>query len=287
MHQPYLVKRAVLTIERYWLGYKSRKEFRNKQSIKKAMIEEYLAKKRKKENSLRKAPIAEIIPLPQKRTLDLAFSPRIPRNTFMKEIISSHSHKKKLFSEVSSYRLEGEMSMKAVLPPPESALQKKIMIAARTNNFGMLEVGTEKIYPSDVNTVDILANTPLHYAAKLGNKNLCQFLVEKGAYLDQIGQDGNQPLHLAYLSGSVPVNLAYKTVLFLLSRNAPSLVRNNYGDLPENLAAPSVRKAVDQATHQAKAVSLTSVTTRANETSNLTLGLGTRRGKEELSSNLH
>lgn len=201
-----MIKTAVLTIERYWLGYKYRKEFRNKQMVKKAEIEELLAKKRRRENAFRRYQVPEIIPIPTKKPfMDLIGSPGIGRNSAGREDQFLNNKKKKMFSEVSIVRGDRTKARREDLPAPSTPLQKKVMLAARTCNLELLETGTKKFYPEDVNTADCVGNTPLHYAAKVGNKGLCQFLIEKGAIVDLAGQEGNTPLHLAYLSGNTEV----------------------------------------------------------------------------------
>ena len=145
------------------------------------------------------------ISLPKWNLLMPGNMPSISRHAIVKQLSSSP-----VFSLKSDVRDLIEIVPDSRLVAPQmieckSKIQKRVMQAARNNNHSMLEIGTAKLYPSDVNTIDMLGNTPLHYAAKHGNRLLCAFLLEKGAFVNVQGQELNTPLHNAYLSGSAPV----------------------------------------------------------------------------------
>ncbi len=58
---------------------------------------------------------------------------------------------------------------------------------------------------SDVNVKDDQENTPLYYAAKNGNKEVCEFLVNTGARVNERCSNGDTPLHMGFLSNEVMV----------------------------------------------------------------------------------
>lgn len=200
---PRILKQAVLTIERYWQGYSCRKSFRAMLAIRKMMNEELVAKLLSK-NRKPKFNIKGVSQLDLDE-LHKSNSPAIIRNS------RKDTHSSNRFaplntdgSELGNFVLHN-LQKTVEFVKCKSKVQKRVMLASRNNNHSMLEIGTVKLYPSDVNTVDLLNNSPLHYAAKNGNKGMCIFLLEKGAVVGPIGQEGNTPLHLAYLSGSAEV----------------------------------------------------------------------------------
>ena len=56
-------------------------------------------------------------------------------------------------------------------------------------------------HKANINARDIMANTPLHWAAKAGNKNLIDKLLSGGADINAKNISGHTPLDMA--SGSV------------------------------------------------------------------------------------
>ena len=219
---PKIVKMAVLTIERYWKGYQCRKDFQNKMRIKQKLKEEELAEKLKIELELRaqlgikkrrgtnneesyrnnldepRSPIAEVL---WKNAKKVAIAAQVPKALDFGPT----------YGAFSSYSGGLEANTSPTPPPQQhlpqatSRVQKIIMRASKNNNLSELEVLTYKLFPGDVNIIDVVGNTPLFYAAKYGNKNLCQFLLEKGAKVNTICQEGNTAMHMAFLAGSKEV----------------------------------------------------------------------------------
>ena len=215
---PRVVKMAVLTIERYWKGYKCRKEYRFKMKIKHKLREEELADKLQKELIDRelKAKNRHVDDSEHNNynRLSEITSPKIMRqNINLKRLQSSvqsfvPSNFGPTFQEYVSERNTFDSALSPCpqphppLPQVSTKVQKIIMRACRNNNLLELELLIVKIYPNDVNAVDLVHCTPLFYAAKYGNKSLCQYLFEKGAKVNIICQEGNTALHMAFLSGS-------------------------------------------------------------------------------------
>ncbi len=70
----------------------------------------------------------------------------------------------------------------------------------------MILVSGFNYFSSDINAKDDLNNTPLYYAAKNGNKEICEFLLKHGALVNTPCSDGNTPLHAAFSSGQCMVS---------------------------------------------------------------------------------
>lgn len=166
-----------------------------------------MAKKRKKEATLNRPHLADMGLFSHKNSLNDAVDSSIKARNIMSHEITPQNKYKKLFSQNTIVSLQPEKARKMKLPAPKTPAQKKVMLAVRNRNFALLEASTFNLNPDDVNTSDCLGNTPLHHAAKAGHFGMCNVLMEKGAVIDLAGQDGNTPLHLAYLSGSVDVNM--------------------------------------------------------------------------------
>lgn len=88
--------------------------------------------------------------------------------------------------------------------------QRKLFNASKSNNFHMIQISGFNYYPNDVNTKDDHGNTPLYYAARHGNKEICEFLVRHGADVNERCTDGNTPLHMAFASGQIMVGFLLK-----------------------------------------------------------------------------
>jgi len=52
-------------------------------------------------------------------------------------------------------------------------------------------------------------NTPLYYAALNRNKEICEFLTQHGARVNEPCKDGNTPLHMAFSSNQVMVTNSF------------------------------------------------------------------------------
>lgn len=57
----------------------------------------------------------------------------------------------------------------------------------------------------NVNERGVMANTPLHRAARHGHKDVAELLIEKGADVNARNDNGETPLHLAARHGSIEV----------------------------------------------------------------------------------
>lgn len=83
--------------------------------------------------------------------------------------------------------------------------QRKLFIAAKSNNFNMILTSGFNYFESDTNIKDDKGNSPLYYAAKNGDKQMCDFLVRHQAFVNEPCSEGNTPLHMAFASGQVMV----------------------------------------------------------------------------------
>lgn len=92
--------------------------------------------------------------------------------------------------------------------PPKGLLlkQRKLFSAAKTGNYNIIKTSGFNYYEADVNIADDKGNTPLFYAARNGNKEICEFLVRHKANVNESCAGGNTPLHLAFASNQVMVN---------------------------------------------------------------------------------
>ena len=94
--------------------------------------------------------------------------------------------------------------------------QRKLFIAAKTNNFNLILSSGFNYYEGDVNTKDEQGNSPLYYAAKSGSKEVCDFLVRHKAYVNDPCSNGNTPMHMAFFSGQIMVILFQVVKLSLI-----------------------------------------------------------------------
>lgn len=91
--------------------------------------------------------------------------------------------------------------------PPKGLLlkQRKLFIAAKSSNMGVITASGFHYFETDVNAKDNLDNTPLFYAAKNGNKEICEFLLSYGARVNEPCSEGSTPLHMAFSSNDIMV----------------------------------------------------------------------------------
>lgn len=96
--------------------------------------------------------------------------------------------------------------------PPKGLLlkQRKLFTAAKTNNFKQIQSSGYNYYEADVNSKDDQGNTPLFYAARHGNKDICEFLVTHKARVNEPCTNGDTPLHMGFASGNVMVYIEMK-----------------------------------------------------------------------------
>jgi hypothetical protein len=123
---------------------------------------------------------------------------------------------------------------------PKITLSKHffIMNCAKNNRIELLQRSAQSFYPKDVNVVDVRGNTPLFYAAKRGNFEMCRFLIEKGALINFRCDEGNTAFHMAFQSGRTD------TCLYLFDKGADPNVLNRCGQTPLAFGAPSMLKCL-------------------------------------------
>lgn len=240
-HRPnlILVKKAVLTIERYWLSFKNRKDYRQKQLAKrqyyleKAMEEKERELEKKKHRYYLDASDAllEEQKKEEKRLADgkeklfRKLNPLMLHSSL--QSLQSLSMIGRSIAEISNLQpQEKPITATAHLKQTSTENQREIMMAVKNNNFRRIEIVLFKIYPDDVNTIDLIGNSPIFYAARHGNRPFCQFLIEKGAFINVVCMEGNTPLHMAFLSGS------RETIDFLVGKKASLNIVNRYGQTP-------------------------------------------------------
>ena len=92
---------------------------------------------------------------------------------------------------------------------------------------------------ADVNAKDEFGRTPLHIAADNGHLSVVKFLVEHGADVNVRNAHGWTPLHYAAYFGRLDV------VRFLVENGADVNAKNKYGQTPLDVASPEVRRALE------------------------------------------
>lgn len=55
-----------------------------------------------------------------------------------------------------------------------------------------------------MNTADLQGNTPLHFAARADEDRAIEALIENGANVNAVNQNGTTPLHAASIAGKSP-----------------------------------------------------------------------------------
>ena len=68
-------------------------------------------------------------------------------------------------------------------------------------------------YANDMNVRDKKGNVALYYSAKSGNLEFCSFIIELGAKVNEVCEEGNTPFHMAFWTNSFDVGF----VLFYFS----------------------------------------------------------------------
>ena len=144
-----------------------------------------------------------------------------------KEKIQSPSRGKRVNSEPNKEALKAEvvaeLESKAIRfskkAPVRGLLlkQRKLLTAAKLNNFQLVRSSGFTYFEPDVNARDDHQNTPLYYAAMNGNMEFSQFLVDHGANPNQPCENGNTPLHMAFQSDKEAVTNFYLIVISLMS----------------------------------------------------------------------
>ena len=84
---------------------------------------------------------------------------------------------------------------------------------------------------AEVEALDWLGRTPLHWAAQFGLVDVADLLIQSGAEVDRQGQDGATPLHWAAREGH------HEVVRLLLARGAKPDVHDHEGRTPLHFGA--------------------------------------------------
>ncbi len=105
-----------------------------------------------------------------------------------------------------------------------------IHLAAKSSDVGRVRE-LLKENPHAVNSGGAGGNTPLHYAAFGGNRDVAQLLLANGALVNALNESRQTPLHYAVLAGNRDV------VALLLARGANLNATDRDGRTPVALAA--------------------------------------------------
>lgn len=97
-------------------------------------------------------------------------------------------------------------------------------------NFSIIKFLIEK--GANVNEVDNDGNTPLHIACKSSDEKIVNFLLANHAYVNSVNENGNTPLHEVCSMISDKWELAKSLILY----GANLDLKNNQGDTPLHLA---------------------------------------------------
>ena len=97
-------------------------------------------------------------------------------------------------------------------------------------------------YTKDINSIDTLMRTPLHYAAEVGRSDIVELLLSKGATPNFKDINGNTPLHLAvegpsynYCEPSFAMNQE-DCIKILLKYGGDPNIKNDLGQTPKDIA---------------------------------------------------
>ncbi|RYD30528.1 MAG: ankyrin repeat domain-containing protein [Verrucomicrobiaceae bacterium] len=101
--------------------------------------------------------------------------------------------------------------------------------------------GFGNLAPVTVFSVSFLGDTPLHVAVRRGDIEIVAEMLEAGADIDAIGQDGFSALHFAVMFDDVPI------VLLLLENGASISTMSDWDESPLDSAARRGTKAIVEA----------------------------------------
>lgn len=138
--------------------------------------------------------------------------------------------------------------------PPKGLLlkQRKLFVAAKSNNLQLILNSGFNYFETDVNAKDDQNNTPLFYAAKNGNREICEFLLHHGARVNEQCSEGNTPLHMGFSSSQVMVRFFFfnalmilKLVIVLISKGGNLNLLNDHGQTPVAFGSESLLKLLN------------------------------------------
>ena len=92
-------------------------------------------------------------------------------------------------------------------------------------------------YKVEINTIDKKGLTPLHSACIGGRLNIIELLINKGAFVRAMTDDGDTPLH--YLARNKENNplIVHRIVNLLIKKGNPVEIQNRMGETPLHQAA--------------------------------------------------
>jgi ankyrin repeat protein len=108
-------------------------------------------------------------------------------------------------------------------------IDKALLYTAQSNKYGLIK-DLLKVPNININVADANGNTALHHAARNGDIQVVELLVNRGADVDIQDQGGNTALHLAAANGNVEV------VELLVNRGADINIQNLNGQIADDLA---------------------------------------------------
>lgn len=103
--------------------------------------------------------------------------------------------------------------------------------AARNGDAAAIEALIVEGTPIDINEVDSLGRTPLHYPAMDGYLAVVMTLVENGGAMDVQDNRGQTPLHMAAAFGNIDI------LEVLCAQGANLDIKNRHGCTPIQFAA--------------------------------------------------
>jgi len=110
----------------------------------------------------------------------------------------------------------------------------KLFTAAKTNKYEIILKSGFYYYDADVNIKDNEGNSPLFYAARHGNLDICKFLTDHFARVNEPCSEGNTPLHMAFASGNAMI------VIMLITKGGNLNLLNRHGQTPVAFGSESL-----------------------------------------------
>jgi len=142
------------------------------------------------------------------------FKPTVPRKENTSSPPRASSPKRRLENLVSI--MEMRKSQPGTPKTPKSGFllkHMKLFTGAKSNKYDIILKSGYYYYEEDVNIKDNDGNSPLFYAARHGNLDICKFLTEKYAKVNEPCSEGNTPLHMAFASNNTMVLIDFLLTL--------------------------------------------------------------------------
>ena len=114
--------------------------------------------------------------------------------------------------------------------------QSLLHVACESGNEDIVNLLTEK-YKLEINEIDQLGWTPLHSACKEGHLTIAESLINKGAFVRAMTDQGSTPLH--YLARNKDDNplLVHRVINLLIKKGNSVDIKNRLGETPLHIAA--------------------------------------------------